>query len=239
MTMDPFFTVHQGLPREGPGLPEDVEWALEVAQTPEEARICDAACGPGADTVVLAHARPKARIDACELHQSFVDAARAATRELGDRVQVDFRDYREISGPYDLIWCAGAAYFVGYPELLDIWRPQLAPDGAVAFSEPVWLGDDRSPEARAFWEEYPGIEDLSSIVARLDDRGWQILSQRTVIGAAWEAYYTPMTDRIAELRTGAVDAALEAAIAEAEREISLWRAAPDEIAYELFVVCPK
>jgi|GEM_PF-4683729 len=51
-----FFTVHRDLDREGPGEAADVHWALDVAGTPEDARILDAACGPGADMVTLAKA---------------------------------------------------------------------------------------------------------------------------------------------------------------------------------------
>ena len=57
-----FFALHRDLPREGPGQAEDVHWALYTAAVPEEARICDLACGPGADTRTLAKARPHARI---------------------------------------------------------------------------------------------------------------------------------------------------------------------------------
>ena len=239
MSMEAFFTVHRDLPREGPGLPEDVLWALEVAETPERARICDAACGPGADTVTLATARPAARIDACDTHAPFVAAARAATRDFGDRVRVDCRDYRELAGEYDLIWCAGAAYFAGYAALLNLWRPHLAARGAVAFSEPVWLGSAPSTRARAFWADYPAIEDIASVRARLSGEGWDVIDHRPVIGAAWEAYYAPMAARVAELRAGPVDADLDAALSEAEREIALWQAARDEIAYGLFVVRPR
>ena len=54
-----FFTVHKDLPREGPGLADDVLWALKVAETPEDGAILDAACGPGADTVTLATSPPR------------------------------------------------------------------------------------------------------------------------------------------------------------------------------------
>ena len=45
MDWEAFFTVHRGLPREGPGTAEDVAWACGLAGLPEGAVICDAVCG--------------------------------------------------------------------------------------------------------------------------------------------------------------------------------------------------
>ena len=42
MTPDPsFFTLHRDLPREGPGRPVDVHWALYAAAVPEEEMTAD------------------------------------------------------------------------------------------------------------------------------------------------------------------------------------------------------
>ena len=232
-----FFTVHRDLPREGPGQAEDVDWAIYVAGLPEVVRICDVACGPGSDTRTLARARPKARIEAVDRMPHFVAAARARCADLGGRVQVIEGDMAEITGPYDLIWCAGALYFLGVTEGLGLWRRALAPGGRIAFSEPCLVGKS-SDTVRAFWEEYPAITDIAGIRARVAAAGYHILGERMVIGAPWEAYYTPMHKRIAGLRTGA-GPVLTAALDEAEREIDLWQAAPGDIAYALLVVDPE
>jgi hypothetical protein len=62
MDWNAFFTVHRDLPREGPGEPADVLWALKTAGVPGAVTVLDAACGPGADTVTLADALPDATI---------------------------------------------------------------------------------------------------------------------------------------------------------------------------------
>lgn len=48
-----FLQVHKDLPREGPGLPDDVRWAVERIGLSGEVDVFDAACGPGDDTVTL------------------------------------------------------------------------------------------------------------------------------------------------------------------------------------------
>lgn len=233
-----FFTVHRDLYREGPGTAADVHWALSVAGIGGAARVCDAACGPGADTVTLAQALPQASIDAVDMQAHFVQAARERMAGFGQRVQVRQGDMTSISGPYDLIWCAGALYFPGVTEGLRLWRGALAPGGRVAFSEPVLLGDAPSDVARAFWAGYPAITGLDGIGARVTAAGFRVMAHRMIVGAAWAEYFGPMRDRIAVLRQQAPEPALAEALDENAKEIAQWEAVPDEIAYALMVVEP-
>ncbi|ATX66125.1 class I SAM-dependent methyltransferase [Roseinatronobacter bogoriensis] len=232
-----FLTLYSDLAREGPGAAADLGWALSVAATPAEARICDAGCGSGADTVTLAKERPRAKIDAVDKTAQFVDAARKRTAPFGARVRVWQGDMAQLDGPYDLIWCAGAIYFLGVTQGLQAWRSALAPNGVVAFSEPCMLPRP-SDAARAFWSvEYPQITDMAGIRARVAAAGYRVLGENLQIGAAWENYYLPMERRIASLRPDA-SSTLAAALDTAEAEIARWRAAPSEIAYALMVVAP-
>ncbi len=238
MTPDPsFFTLHRDLPREGPGQAEDVHWALYAAAVPEEARIADLACGPGADTRTLAKARPRARIEAVDRMAHFAAAARAATAPWAGRVTVRVGDMAQVSGPYDLIWCAGGLYFLGVTEGLRLWRAALAPGGLVAFSEPC-LPPRPSAAARAFWAGYPAVTGIGGIRERVAAAGYRVLGERMVIGAAFRDYYEPLARRIALLRPGA-EPALAAVLDAAEAEIARWHAAPDDIAYALMVVAPE
>lgn len=233
-----FFAVHRDLYREGPGTAADVHWALSVAGIGGAARVCDAACGPGADTVTLAEALPDARIDAVEMQAHFVQAAQERLAGFGPRVQVGQGDMTAISGPYDLIWCAGALYFPGITEGLRLWRGALASGGRVAFSEPVFLSDAPSDIARAFWEQYPAITGLEGIAARVTAAEFKVMAHRMIVGAPWAEYYDPMRARIAALRQGEPGQALTGALDECALEIAQWEAVPDEIAYALMVVEP-
>lgn len=231
-----FYTVHRDLPREGPGTSADLAWALYVAGTPEDAAICDAGCGPGADTVTLAKSRARARIDAVDAVAHFVAAAAERAAPYGERIRVRQGDMARLTGPYDLIWCAGALYFLGVTEGLRGWRDALAAGGKVAFSEACLLANP-SDAARAFWADYPQITNAAGIRARVEAAGYRVLGEHLMIGAPWEAYYRPLAARIARLRPGATGA-LAAALDEAEAEVARWQAAPGEIAYALMVVEP-
>ncbi|WP_413873246.1 class I SAM-dependent methyltransferase [Albidovulum sp.] len=234
---DAFFALHRDLPREGPGRAEDVHWALYAAAVPEDACIADLACGPGADTRTLAKARPQARIEAIDRVPHFVEAARATVAPFGPRVTVRVGDMAAVTGPWDLIWCAGGLYFLGVTEGLRLWLAALAPGGHVAFSEPC-LPPRPSAAARAFWADYPAVTGIEGIRERVAVAGYRVLGERMVIGAAWRDYYEPMARRVALLRPDA-GPALAAVLDEAEIEIARWRAAPDDIAYVLMVVAPE
>lgn len=232
-----FLTLYTDLGRQGPGAAADVGWALAVAATPAQARICDAGCGSGADSWTLAKLRKEARIDAIDQTAQFVEAARNRLAPFGARITVHQGDMAAISGPYDLIWCAGAVYFIGITQALSAWRGALNAGGCVAFSEPCLLAR-LSPAARDFWAQYPQITDIGGIRAQVAQAGYRVLGEQMQIGAAWEAYYLPMERRIAQLRpkaTGPLADALDAA----ELEIARWKAAPSEIAYALMVVAPS
>lgn len=235
---DAFFTLHRDLPREGPGTAEDVRWAVDLAGTHGEARVCDAACGPGADTEALAALLPDAWIDALDLHAPFVEATSARCARFGPRVKAWTGSMAELAGPYDLIWCAGAVYFLGVTEALSAWKSALTRAGRVAFSEPVLIGEDQPQAVQDFWAEYPAITDEAGILARVKAAGYRVLGTRPILGAAWESYYAPMEARIADLRQGEHGPELAAVLDEGAREAAQWRAAPDRIAYLLVVAEP-
>ncbi|KEJ89540.1 class I SAM-dependent methyltransferase [Sulfitobacter donghicola] len=237
LAKEAFFTLHRDLPREGPGEAGDVVWAASFLDLPARAQIADVACGPGADIEALLAEAEHPHVTALDLTEHFVAAARQQWRG-DDRVTVLKADMKAISNPYDLIWCAGAVYFMGIGPALKAWRKSLLPDGAIAFSEVCWFSDDRSPRAEGFWaQQYPNTTDEAGITAQIKDAGYKVIGQRRLSDAAWEAYFGPLDARIAQLRDGA-DAALNAVLDEAEEEAACWRAHRDEYGYLLSVVRP-
>jgi SAM-dependent methyltransferase len=233
MDWEAFFAVHKDLPREGPGSEEDVAWALELAALPEGAAICDAGAGAGGDVVALARA---GRVLAVDLQEGFVAQMQA---RFADRPQVTVRkdDMAGIAAfaeaPFDMIWCAGALYFLGLKPGLEVMRGALKPGGVLAFSEPCYFTETPSAEARAFLEDYP-TRDRAGIAAAVAAAGFEILGTRDVSDAGWEAYYQPMEARIEALRPGA-DAGLTEMLDLCAQEAQDWRAVKSETGYHLVV----
>lgn len=239
MDWSAFFTIHQDLPREGPGESADVHWALKTAGVFGTVRVLDAACGPGADLVTLAEDLPSATITGIEKHTGFVAQAHSRVASFGPRVQVIEGEMADPGGPYDFIWCAGALYFLGVTEGLSLWKDALSPGGKIAFSEPVLLDGPQPAEVSEFWEEYPSITKMDGIHNRIKAAGYRVTDTRMIVGAPWEAYYAPMVARIAKLRAEDPSPALTEALDLSAREAELWAAVPDHIAYALFVVQPE
>lgn len=236
-----FFTLYEGLPRQGPGEPEDVAWAAEVAGVARDARICDAGSGAGGDVAALLAAAPEGHVTAIDSHAPFIEALSA--RFAGDRrVTGVVGSMGRLPGTYDFIWSAGAVYFLGVTEALTAWADALAPGGAVAFSEPCLFAADPSSEAVALWEGYPGLSDAAGIGDRVRAAGFETLASRRLSDAAWEAYFRPMEARIGEL--SAREAArpggdLAEVLAAARTEIATWRRVRRETGYLLSVVRPR
>ena len=237
-----FFTLHRDLPRQSPGHPESTAAALfMVPRLPARPRILDLGCGPGAQTLDLARLLPDATLVAVDTHPPFVQEVRrrAEAEGMGDRITAEVGDMADPPpGPFDLIWCEGAVYFLGFEAALARWSPRLTPDGAIALTDAVWLGPTPSPRIAAMWEEYPDMAPLelrrrqvaqAGLVLHgdfvLPDRDW------------WELYYDPLAARIAALRPGA-DPVLSEVLDEADEEIAVRRLGAETYGYAFFVVGP-
>ncbi|MFK7764886.1 MAG: trans-aconitate 2-methyltransferase [Roseobacter sp.] len=231
-----FFKLHQDLPREGPGTPEDVTWAADMAGIDPNARVCDAACGPGADIAALLQVAPRGQISAMDKVAQFV--AQAQARHADDpRLSISQGDMAEITGPFDFIWCAGAIYFLGVTEALTMWRNTLAPGGTIAFSQLCWFTDTPSDVARAGWADYADMTDEAGVLACARAASYEVLATKRLSDVAWEAYYAPLDARIAAL-DGTSDALLQQVLGEARNEAALWRAERESFGYLLCVVRP-
>ena len=231
-----FFVIHDDLPREGPGEPDDVHWAHAVAGWPEDAMICDAGCGPGADIPALLATAPDGQVIAVDAHAPF--AERVQADHGGDRVAAFVGDLRQIGGPFDVIWSAGAVYNVGLEEALAAWRDALAEEGVVVLSHPVFFTDLPTDGARAFWGDHDPLTE-AAFARAVADAGWEILDARRLTDAAWEAYYEQLEDRIAFLRTLEDPAEQLAEQLDAhEAEIEGWRTHRHETGYVLAVLRP-
>lgn len=226
-----FFTVHADLPREGPGLETDVAWALERAALPRGARVVDAGCGPGADIVALRRV-PGATVLGVDTHAGFVAQARARYRD-DPRVRLEQADMATLAdhteAPFDMIWCAGALYFLGLEAGLRTLSGALKKGGVLAFSEPCFFAKAPSDAARVFWEGYP-TRTRPEIIKAVRAAGYDFVASRALPDASWEAYYIPLEERIAALRPTA-DAALTTMLDFCADEAAIWRRVRAETGY--------
>ena len=238
-----FFAVHNGLPREGPGNRESTRRALElVGELPARPRVLDLGCGPGLQTLHLAELLPSATIEAIDLHGPFIEHLRGEIERLGlgDRMhaqQANMASPPFEKGSFDLLWCEGAAYILGFEKALTQWRELLTEGGALAATEAVWLRSDPPKRVRACWEEYPDLVDLEASRERVRAAGYRLVGDFVLPPEAWtELYYDPMEERLRELAPryeGQVEAQL--VLDECQEEIDVFRQFSDYYSYAFFV----
>ena len=224
-----FELLFEGLERAGPGDAESLGWAVDRAGVVADAVILDAGCGLGADIATLAALRPGARIVAVDLMEAFAARVRAAH----PGVAVACADMTDPpGGPFDFIWCAGAAYLPGVAACLEAWRGHLREGGAVAFSDLCWRVAEPAVAAREFWAaEGLVMRDAAALEAVVAGAGYEVLGARWLEPAAWAAYYEPVAARLEVLPEDEMTRAFAA-------EIALWRAHGGEYGYRLIVARP-
>lgn len=237
-----FWEIHSGLPREGPGDNASTRKAfLMTSSLPATPRILDIACGPGMQTIEIALVS-RGDIVAIDTHQPFLDELNRRienTEVAGQITTVRASMFALPFAPciFDLIWCEGAMYMMGFQRALVAWNQFLKPQGNIAVTEPCWLSDPPA-EVKEFWSEYPGMTTVAETQRIIRENGFREIGHFVLPDSAWWTdYYAPMEVRLKALRQRCCDDhdALKV-IEESEREIQMRRSYPDTYGYVFFVM---
>lgn len=243
MPIELMFEIHKDLPREGPGNLESTRRAFELLPwLPAQPRILDIACGPGMQTLHLAQLSD-AHITAVDTHEPFLQALRQAAEQSGfaSRISALNRSMFDLKfdQPFDVVWCEGAIYIIGFEEGLKAWKPLLKSGGYLAVTEISWLKPNAPPACRAFWErDYPGMESVEVNLRRIERQGYRLLGHFTLPESAWwQHYYTPLEARLKVLRERyAGNAEALEVLAATQAEIDLYRQFNAWYGYEFYVM---
>jgi SAM-dependent methyltransferase len=239
-----FFEIFERLPRQGPGDAASTVKALNlIPGIGSETRVLDLGCGTGSQTRVLARHSP-ARFVAIDNHPPFVEEANRQARALGlsARVQARIGDMGRLDfapGSFDLIWCEGAIYVLGFEDGLRAWHPLLAPGGHLAVTEVCWSRTGVPAECAAFWaREYPAIREPVRLVEIIDRCGYDIVGHFPLPSSSWwDDYYSPLQQHVTEFRARHPDEQDAQEVADQiQREIDIWHAYQAFYHYEFFVM---
>ncbi|MEE2777116.1 MAG: class I SAM-dependent methyltransferase [Acidobacteriota bacterium] len=240
---DYFFELFRDLPKQGAGSDLSTGRALAfLRDLPAEPRILDIGCGSGRQTLALLGSTG-GRVTAVDTHQESLDRLAAAAQEAhaGDRVEtrcesMDALDFP--AGSFDLIWCEGAIYNVGFQTGLEMWRPLLRDGGSVGISELTWLNDRRpQPVVDFLANAYPGMGSLAENRKRSVDAGYQPLGGFVLPDEDWwDGYYDVLEARIAEQRPDAIDAEHLEVLDGTQTEIDLFRTRQGSYGYAFYLL---
>jgi ubiquinone/menaquinone biosynthesis C-methylase UbiE len=239
-----FFELFSGLPRQGPG--DDRSTLRALALVPgvgQGTRVLDLGCGTGSQTIALARSSP-ARFVAIDNHPSFIAELARQSKALGleDRIDGRVGDITQLDFPdasFELLWCEGAIYVIGFERGLREWRRLLVPGRHMVITEVAWTKPDPPAELKAFWsEQYPSIREVPALLAAITECGYETVGHFPLPRSSWwDDYYGPLQRNIEEFRGRHGDEAEAKELAdEAQREIDIWEAYSEFYGYEFFVI---
>lgn len=238
-----FFDVFESLPRQGPGNRSCAARALGLCRDlTVSPAILDLGCGVGGQTLHLAALTPGS-IVAIDSHAPSIERLREAiaARGLSQRVTAvvgDMAHPGQPLGSFDLVWSEGALYNIGLRNALRVCSGLLRPGGYIAFTDAIWRKENPPPAVKASFDlDYPAMGWLDDDLAAIHDCGFELVGHFTLPDEAWwDDFYTPMENRIEELRSKyANDAESLAILGQLAEEPNMHRCHSDFYAYEFFV----
>ncbi len=238
-----FFEVYEALPRQGPGDRASAARALALCRhLPASPAVLDLGSGVGGQTLHLAELTPGS-IVAVDSHAASVERLRAtvAARGLSDRVRPVIADMAHTGlapESFDLVWSEGALYNLGLENALRICRGLLRPGGYLAFTDAVWRRENPPPKVKESFDlDYPTMGWVFDVLEAIARSNLELAGHFTLPDEAWwDDFYTPMRERIAELRgKHECDAEALAVLDELAQEPEMHRRYSEYYAYEFFV----
>jgi ubiquinone/menaquinone biosynthesis C-methylase UbiE len=152
-----FFTIFEGLPRQGPGLDECTTRTFHtIPDLPKNARILDIGCGSGMQTLMLARLCPGAVITASDIHQPFLDDVNERAKKAGldgriTTMRASMDDLSFPAGSFELTSAEGSVFIMGFQKALIPWKRFLTPRGYIALSDIVWYTHTPTEECRQYF----------------------------------------------------------------------------------------
>lgn len=238
-----FFEVYEDLPRQGPGNRACAARALGLChELPESPAILDLGCGVGGQTLHLAELT-SGSILAIDSHAPSIERLKGAVagRALSQRIHARVADMANPAlphGSFDLIWSEGALYNIGIGNALRICRGLLRPGGYLAFTDAVWRKENPPAEVQASFDlDYPAMGRVDDVVAIVKASEFDLIGHFTLPNDAWwDDFYTPMEQRIHQLRGKYSRSAEDLVILDIlSQEVEMHRRYADYYAYEFFV----
>jgi SAM-dependent methyltransferase len=238
---NPIDLLFGGMEKLAPGSNADTLHVLRQLPRRRYARIVDAGCGAGRQTLALAEATGSL-VDAVDTHQPFLDelVRRARASHLDHLVRprrMDMKDIPTVFREIDLLWSEGAAYSIGFSNALSTWARAMRPGGNVVVSELCWLRSDVPKAVEKFFEAgYPEMQAHERNIADARDAGYELIATHTLPDAAWvDGYYDVLRPRATALLTHPKPKVRELA-SETLKEIEMFEKAEDSFGYVFYAL---
>lgn len=203
MESDIFYQIYNELPRVGPGDDASTQKALDIVKSKiNPSRILDLSAGTGQQTFILAN-NTSAIINALDNDDAIIE--RLENEEEGKNISsrifcfdADMHELPFEDKEFDLIWCEGAIFTIGFVKGLKYWKTVLKDRGFMVISELNWIKNNPPQEIFDFWKNgYPGMIHIDSNISQIEKQGFEIIDHFELPNYAWwDEYYTPLEQRL-------------------------------------------
>ena len=153
-----FYLAFKDLDRLAPGSDASTLKVLDLLDLDEDSRlnILEVACGPGADTLVLADYFKNSEIEAIDLFPHYLNSSNEKIKEnnLESRVftyEMDMNDLDFANEEMDLIFSHAGVEIMGFKKALNRWKRILKPNAYLVVSDLTWISRP-SKESVDFWK---------------------------------------------------------------------------------------
>lgn len=245
MVESAIFEIFDGLPRQGPGSNKCTEKAFSMLPSlPVDIKILDIGCGAGMQTIHLARICDNCHITAVDVYQPYLESLmeKAAFEGVADRISTvcaSMDDLTFENNEFDIIWCEGAIFVMGFEKGLDYWKHFLKEGGFMALTEAAWFTDSPSEEVFKFWSEYyPDITTIPQNEDRIEAAGYSIINRFKLPASVWwDEFYIPLKKRLDSIEDKFKDnAEAESIIEFSRKEMELFKQYSNEYGYVFFVL---
>ena len=187
--------------RQGPGDEETTLKALSfIKGLNAHPNVIDIACGTGTQTITLVQNIKGAHVEGVDLFPQFADILSRRLEHMGlqDRCKASVGDMANLQFPaesFDLIWCEGGIYNIGFRRGIREWRKLLKKGGYIAVSEATWFTKQRPLEVEKFWDVYPEIDTAGNKTNQMEEEGYEVIATFRISDKCWtESFYKPQKD---------------------------------------------
>lgn len=234
--MQDFMNVYETLESWGPNSESDTVRAFQTLNI-NPRKILEIGCGKGNSTMLLARLCD-AHIVATDNEQSALDEVEDKIKQnnMGERVSTQCISMTELSfgeEKFDVIWAEASAYVMGIENALEKWKSLISEDGALVFSDLVWLTETPSKEAIKHWKsDYPDMQTVDTRKLQIEKAGYKLQRTFTLSEQAWKNYYEPLEQRLNEVGPSLAGSQ---AVVDIQNEVALFKSHLGEFGYQFFI----
>ena len=132
-------------------------------------------------------------------------------------------DFSEES--FDVIWCEGAAFVIGFSNALRDWRKFIKPGGFLVIHEAIWLRPNPPDDIARHWQQKHGtLHTASHLREEIRTHGYELIEWFALPSQLWwDDYFEPLERLLRGPKDRRQDPELQSLISDQQRDVEMFR----------------